>query len=81
MYRRRLHIEMYPRHHRISEQAYTELSGMLTFASLGKLCPLTREVNPYIIVPDVNTSMTSIVAYRADDVHRMLALVKSAKGK
>ncbi|KAI0356096.1 hypothetical protein OH77DRAFT_1401749 [Trametes cingulata] len=57
-----LHCEMYPHKHQMSEETFTELSGMLTFASI-----------------DVITSMTSTVTYRADDVHRMIGLVKSAK--
>lgn len=71
---------MYPRHHHIPEDAYTELSGMLTFASLGQFGDHHQKADFNIIALDVNTSMTTTVAYRADDVHRMLALVKSAKG-
>ncbi|KAI0738982.1 hypothetical protein C8Q80DRAFT_1222247 [Daedaleopsis nitida] len=56
------HIEMYPHGHEISPAVYTELTGMLVFASV-----------------DVLTSMTSTVTYRADDVHRMIGLVKTAK--
>ncbi|KAH9899337.1 hypothetical protein C8Q73DRAFT_638403 [Cubamyces lactineus] len=57
-----LHCEMYPYRHEVQEEVFTELSGMLVFASI-----------------DIITSMTSTVVYKADDVHRMLGLVKSAK--
>ncbi|KAI0720666.1 hypothetical protein C8T65DRAFT_735621 [Cerioporus squamosus] len=56
------HIELYPHGREISEDVWTELSGMLLFADL-----------------DVTTSMTTTVTYRAEEVHRMLAMVKSAK--
>ncbi|KAI8976716.1 hypothetical protein BD414DRAFT_517194 [Trametes punicea] len=57
-----LHCEMYPYRHEIPEDVFSDLSGMLLFASV-----------------DVLTSMTSTVVYRADDVHRMMGLVKAAK--
>ncbi|KAH9941634.1 uncharacterized protein BXZ73DRAFT_41460 [Epithele typhae] len=57
-----MHIEMYPHQRHITPDVYTELTGMLTFASM-----------------DSTTSMTSTVAYRGDDVHRMITLVKIAK--
>ncbi|KAI0642660.1 hypothetical protein C8Q79DRAFT_1013332 [Trametes meyenii] len=56
------HWEMYPHRHEVQEEVFTELSAILTFASV-----------------DTITSMTSTVTYRADEVHRMLGLVKSAK--
>ncbi|KAL7277327.1 hypothetical protein ACG7TL_009184 [Trametes sanguinea] len=58
------HCEMYPYGHNIPEEVFNDLSGMLLFASIGMTA---------------NSSSEGMI-YRPDDVHRMLGLVKSAKG-
>ncbi|OBZ67954.1 hypothetical protein A0H81_12486 [Grifola frondosa] len=58
----RQHLDMFPHNHKISEDTFTLLMGLLLHANIDRM-----------------TSLTSTVAHNAEDLHRMLGLVKIAK--
>lgn len=71
---------MYPHNHSLSEDDWAELTGILTFSSIGTPRSRRNRLSTHTYSLDAITSLTSTISYGADEVHRMLGLVKSAKG-